>query len=49
MILADIGKSQIVLDHKEIPGFMKGMLIEIGYPVRVSLKKIMTTEVSEKK
>ncbi len=32
VILADVRKSQIVLDHKEIPGFMAAMIM--GYPVK---------------
>ncbi len=32
VILADVRKSQIVVDHKEIPGFMAAMIM--GYPVK---------------
>ena len=32
VILADMRKSQIVVDHKEIPGFMAAMIM--GYPVK---------------
>jgi FtsP/CotA-like multicopper oxidase with cupredoxin domain len=32
VILADLRKSQIVVDHKEIPGFMAPMIM--GYPVK---------------
>ena len=32
VILADMRKSQIVVDHKEIPGFMAAMVM--GYPVK---------------
>jgi len=32
VILADVRKSQIVVDHKEIPGFMAAMVM--GYPVK---------------
>ena len=40
MILADVRKSQIVLNHKEIPGFMKTM--GMGYSVKSAdlLKKV---------
>ncbi len=33
MILADVRKSQIVLNHKEIPGFMKAMPMGMGCSV----------------
>ncbi len=32
VIMADMRKSQIVVDHKEIPGFMAAMTM--GYPVK---------------
>ena len=32
VILADMRKSQIIVDHKEIPGFMAEMVM--GYPVK---------------
>ncbi len=42
MILADVRKSQVVLEHKEIPGFMKAIPMRMGFAVKSPdlLKKV---------